>query len=275
MKMGELVRFEVDAEFGIANVMLARPEKLNALNADMIAEFIADLDEAERDPRVRIVPVTGEGGVFRAGQDTGIIQAPGSSSARAADRVEAPRQGSPIATRLMRFGKPAVAAMRGTALGAGLDIALACDFRIADESCRMGDWHVLRGIVPGAGLFFLPRLVGTTRALDMLAFGTIVQGEGAVRIGLVHCCVSDGTAREEGRALADRLSRGPRVTLGQIERLMWRTADMGFEEAMETIAYARAVAAPAAEGREAMAGYREKREPDWRAAARAQPLAAA
>jgi 2-(1,2-epoxy-1,2-dihydrophenyl)acetyl-CoA isomerase len=266
--MAQFVRYEIDTERGVATVTLDRPEKLNALNAQMIAEVKAALDDAERDPAVRAVVISGAGRAFCSGQQVTDLEAGVAAASNPPGRVSIPRPGAPLPIRLHSFPKPTVAAMHGVALGAGFDLALACDFRIAERSCRMGDWHVLRGYVPSASVFFLPRLVGVATALEMLSLGTVVEGEEAARLGLVNRCVPNGEALSEARAFADQLSRGPSITLQHIKRLIWTTEDLTLEQTMERVGFARAAAAPARESVEGMAAYRERRPADWRAAAR-------
>ena len=155
--MPEYVRYDRDAESGIATIALNRPDKLNALNADMVAQFTGYVDEAERNPTVRSVLIAGDGRAFCAGEEPAVTPAPGAAPTGSDDPAASLPISSPIPARLMRCPKPTVVALQGSALGAGLDIALACDFRIAEVSCRLGDWHVLRGIIPGASLYLLPR----------------------------------------------------------------------------------------------------------------------
>ena len=169
---------------GVVVVTLNRPERMNALNDAMLTQLLPDIfRELDQDPDVRAVVVTGAGGAFSAGADldsSGFKQATTTEAERFVRRTHA----TPVAVRRLR--KPTIAAVEGAAVGAGFGLALACDMRFASSSVRMGAPFISIGIVPDYGVsYFLPRVVGTAAALDILYTGRLVGADEALRLGLV------------------------------------------------------------------------------------------
>lgn len=201
---------KVEREESILWVILNRPHRLNAFN-DVLMEELADaLDTAEKDPSVKCVVITGEGDrAFSAGAD--VTMFPKATPVKA---EEFSRMGQMVFGKIEEMSKPVIAAINGFALGGGLELALACDFRIAAEHAELGNPEINLGLIPGwGGTQRLVRIVGLAKAKEMVMLGTRVKAEEALKIGLVHKVVHYEKLRDETRDLAKKLSEGPPVAL--------------------------------------------------------------
>ncbi len=204
---------------GVAEIVLNRPDKLNALNEIMHRELAAALERAARDEAVRAVLLTGAGRGFCAGQDL---------SERAFAEGEEPDLGAtlerwynPLIRRLRALEKPVVCAVNGVAAGAGANIALACDIVLAARSARFIQAFVHIGLIADSGgSWFLPRLVGEGRARALLMLGEPLEAERAQAWGLIWKVVEDARLLEEARELARRLARGPTRAYALLKRAL-------------------------------------------------------
>lgn len=201
---------KVEREESILWIILNRPHRLNAFN-DVLMEELADaLDTAEKDPSVRCVVITGEGDrAFSAGAD--VTMFPKATPVKA---EEFSRMGQMVFGKIEEMSKPVIAAINGFALGGGLELALACDFRIAAEHAELGSPEINLGLIPGwGGTQRLVRIVGLARAKEMVMLGTRLKAEEALKISLVHIVVHYEKLRDETREIAKKLSEGPPVAL--------------------------------------------------------------
>lgn len=188
---------------------LNRPERLNALTVDAVNELGARLEDAGNDAGVGAVVVTGAGDAFSSGGDLAFLR---ELHTMPAATVRETIYGSfQRPTRAMRsMGKPVIAAVNGAAVGAGCEIAIAADFRIASERARFGEVWIRLGCVPAlGGMFLLPRIIGLARATELVLTGDIIDAAEALRIGLVRSVVAPDRLRAEAVELASRLARGP------------------------------------------------------------------
>jgi enoyl-CoA hydratase len=211
---------------GIARVTVNRPDKLNALNAIVIAELGDAVTRIETDPAVRGVLVTGAGTkAFVAGADINELTEQGATGGRTRAVV-----GQQVFRRLERCGKPVIAAINGFALGGGCELAMACHLRVASESARFGQPEVKLGIAPGyGGTVRLPRLVGRARALELLLTGEMIDAQEALRIGLVNRVVpADRLLSEADTLLRAILANGPLAVRACLEAV-----DAGLEMGMD------------------------------------------
>jgi enoyl-CoA hydratase len=204
--MGEFVRLEVAD--GIGTIRLDRP-KVNALNDQLTAELAAAAAAAESTEEVRAVILYGGERVFAGGAD--ITEMAGADSAAMAawsGRLQA------ALSRVAGIGKPVVAAITGYALGGGLELALAADFRVAGESARLGQPEIQLGIIPGAGgTQRLPRLVGPAKAKDIIFTGRMVKAAEAHAIGLVDLVAPDESVYAAALDMVKRYANGPALAL--------------------------------------------------------------
>ncbi len=194
---------------GVRLLTLDRPAALNALTLEAMAELGERLERAATDPAVRAIVLTGAGTAFSAGGDSRFLLAIPTLSDDDVRRVVYGTFQRPIrAIRTME--KPVIAAVNGAAVGAGCELAVAADFRLASERARFGEVWISIGCVPAlGGMYLLPRIVGLTRATEMILTGEIVDAEEARRIGLVSRVTPAATLLDEALALGARLARGP------------------------------------------------------------------
>jgi len=196
-------------EDGVRTLTLNRPQTLNALTVESTRELAEALEAVGGDPAVRAVIVTGAGSAFSAGGDLEFLQEiPAMPLARIKEVVYGTFQ---RVTRALRgMPKPVIAAVNGAAVGAGCEIAVAADFRIASEHARFGEVWIKLGCVPAlGGMYLLPRIVGLAKATELILTGEIIDAREALRIGLVSRVVPHAELAEAARALALSLAEGP------------------------------------------------------------------
>jgi enoyl-CoA hydratase len=249
-----------DLDDGIARVTVNRPDKLNALNAIVIAELGDAVTRIETDAAVRGVIVTGAGTkAFVAGADISELTEQGVAGGRV--RAIAGQQ---VFRRLERCGKPVVAAVNGFALGGGCELAMACHLRVAGENAKFGQPEVKLGIAPGyGGTVRLPRLIGRARALELLLTGEIIDAEEARRVGLVNRVVSaDRVVAEAEGLLRAILANGPLAVRACLELV-----DIGMEMTLDQALLLEAgyfgLLSATADMREGTRAFIEKRKPTF------------
>jgi enoyl-CoA hydratase len=193
----------------VTTVILARPHARNAVDGPTAAAFASAFREFDSDPEASVAVLWGEGGTFCAGADLKAIgTAAGNRLARDGD--------GPMGPTRMRLSKPVIAAVSGYAVAGGLELALWCDLRVAEESAVFGVFCRRWGVpLVDGGTVRLPRLIGTSRALDMILTGRPVPAKEALDFGLVNRLVHDGTALPAAQSLALELARLPQVCLRQ------------------------------------------------------------
>lgn len=201
---------KVEREENILWIILNRPHRLNAFNDVLMGELAEVIDTAERDSSIRCVVITGEGDrAFSAGADVTAFP-----KATPVTAEEFSRLGQKVFGKIEEMSKPVIAAINGFALGGGLELALACDFRIAAEHAELGSPEINLGLIPGwGGTQRLVRIVGLAKAKEMVMLGTRIKAEDALKIGLVHKVVHYDKLKDEVRELAKKLSEGPPVAL--------------------------------------------------------------
>jgi enoyl-CoA hydratase len=246
---------------GVAVMTVNRPDKLNALNAEVFSALEAALTRIETDAAIRGVIVTGAGGkAFVAGADIGEMagQAPVGAEARA-------RRGHAAFRRLERCGKPVVAAVNGFALGGGCELAMACHLRVASRTAKFGQPEVKLGIAPGyGGTVRLPRLVGRGRALDILLTARMVEADEALRIGLCDRVVEPDAVLAEAEALLRSIMAMGPVAVRQVLDAVDTGFAMGVDDALAAEATRFGLLAGTEDMREGMAAFLAKRPADFR-----------
>jgi enoyl-CoA hydratase len=246
---------------GICRITVNRPDKLNALDAIVIAELGDAVTRIETDSAVRGVLVTGAGTkAFVAGADIGELSA--QSPMEGKTRATA---GQTVFRRLERCGKPVVAAVNGFALGGGCELAMACHIRIASDQARFGQPEVKLGIAPGYGATVrLPRLVGKGRAMELLLTGRMVDAEEAFRIGLVNRVVpADRLLPECETLLRTILENGPLAVRACLE-IVDAGLDMAVDDAFLLEANYFGLLSATADMREGTSAFVEKRRPSFK-----------
>lgn len=201
---------KVEREENVLWITINRPHRLNTLN-DVLMEELADvLDTVEKDTSVKCLVVTGEGDrSFSAGAD--LTMFPKATPVKA---EEFSRAGQKVFGKIEEMSKPVIAAINGFALGGGLELALACDFRVAAEHAEFGSPEINLGLIPGwGGTQRLVRNVGLVKAKEMVMLGNKLKADEALKIGLVNKVVHYEKLKDEVRELAKRLSEGPPIAL--------------------------------------------------------------
>lgn len=247
---------------GVATITLNRPERLNALTFDVYRELTETFRALEHRREARAVVVTGAGRGFCSGGDVNDII--GRLFERdIAGLLEFTRMTCDLVTAMRALNKPIVASLNGTVAGAGAIIAMAADFRIASEAAKIAFLFTKVGL-SGADMgacMMLPRLVGLTRATEMLMLGDFVSAEEAHRFGLYNRVVPQDRLGEETRALAERLASGPCFAIGMTKQMLNRELSVGLAEALEMEAQAQAICMQHPDYREAYEAFVEKRPP--------------
>jgi enoyl-CoA hydratase/carnithine racemase len=261
----ETLLFEV--EDGIATVTLNRPDRLNAFNATMRDELVAVINHTDADDGIKAVLFTGAGKAFCAGAD---LSSGGFEAGRVETDGEVPhltRDGAgKVTVRLFESTKPSIAAVNGAAVGFGATFGLAADVRLATPFTKYGFVFAKRGIVPdGAASWFLPRIVGISRALEWAFTGAFVTGDELVSSGLVREIVQPEQLLTRARVLAKAMTDGTApVSLAVTRQLMWRM--LGAQHPMEAhVAESRGLYGRmrSADAREGVASFLEKRDAEF------------
>ncbi|MGW0658474.1 enoyl-CoA hydratase/isomerase family protein [Streptodolium elevatio] len=242
----------------VATITLNRPHHKNAFTMEMVDAWATALRDAEADPEVRVVLVTGAGDAFCSGVDLGVF----------ADRERTPLAEKNLLTNRIHqvayaaeaLTKPYIAAVNGVAVGAGMDMALMADIRIAASSARFSEGYIRVGLVPGdGGCWYLPRIVGTATALRLLWTGDFVAAEEALGMGLVTAVHADAEFAAAARAFADRLASQPPVAVQLIKRAVREGERHDLRTALDLISSHQAVVTSTQDSQEALAAFRAKR----------------
>jgi enoyl-CoA hydratase/carnithine racemase len=247
-------------EDGVATIRINRPAKLNALLPEMILTFADLLEQARRDAKVRAVVIRGEGRSFCAGDDlhTEDRFKYGPPDLQTRQRTGYPR----IINEILQLRKPVIAMLRGHAVGAGFDLALSCDFRIAAPDTKMASIYVRRGLGGGAA-YLLPRFVGLGKATELLLLGDTVDAEEALRLNLLTRVVPEERLEAETYALARKLAKGPTQAIGAIKNA--RNQGLGLDpvKGLEAQILCNVELMFHRDAREGPRAFLERREPDF------------
>ncbi|HYS54980.1 MAG TPA: enoyl-CoA hydratase-related protein [Thermoanaerobaculia bacterium] len=209
-------------ENGIATITLNRPEKLNAFAGTMRQDLLQALRKAGDDAACRVVVITGAGRAFSAGGDVEFMR--GLQERRDAEAFgKLLDAGSSVVEQIVELPKPVIASINGVAAGAGCNLALACDYRMASENAKLGETFVRIGLHPDwGGTWLLPRLVGRSRAFELLATGRMIDAREAVSIGMIDRSAADLAA--ETHALASAIATAPAAVMADIKRALSRSS---------------------------------------------------
>jgi 2-(1,2-epoxy-1,2-dihydrophenyl)acetyl-CoA isomerase len=249
----------VETKGGVRIITLNRPEVLNAVNAQMGQDLLQALRDAEREAEVRCVLLAASGRGFCAGADLR-EQVPGATSL--GDLLRTRYNG--IVKRLRTMEKPVIAAINGVAAGAGCNLALAADLRIASERASFIEVFTRVGLIPDSGgTWLLPRLIGLGRALELMFLADPVDATTAERLGLVNRVVPHDDLMPRATEWAVRLASGPTRAYGLIKRGVNQALATGFGEALEYEASLQEIAGRTEDHREGVAAFLAKRAPAY------------
>jgi enoyl-CoA hydratase/carnithine racemase len=254
---------EWTVEGSIATIRLNRPERRNAFTFEMVREWAALLRDARTDDSVRVVVLTGTGDrAFCSGIDLGSISNANPTLTPLQRKSHLHDEIHQVALALEALDKPVIASINGAAVGAGLDMALMCDMRIAARSAKLSEGYIKVGLTPGdGGAYYLPRLVGTPKALELLLTGDFISADEAHRIGMVNRVVDDGDLGPATRALAEQIAAAPPVTVRMIKRATYQSANADLRTSLDLISSHFAVVAATDDAAEALSAMQEKRVP--------------
>ncbi len=242
----------------VAVITFNRPKSLNAFNEQMHQELYDTLNLLGEDPDVRCIVLQGSGKGFSAGADLNMEE-----QVDYGDYLR--KTYNRLLLCLTNLKKPVIASLHGPVYGAGIGIALACDFRIASSSSTYCMAFINIGLVPDAGTsFFLPRIVGLSRAMEMAMLGDVLSAEKAYEIGLVGKVVTDEKLAEETMAFANRLANAPTVALGRIKEMMTKSFERDLATALEIEAEGQSFCGKTRDHQEGIQAFFEKRKPRFK-----------
>jgi len=252
-----------EAQDGYAVVTLNRPDRLNSFNPEMHERMREVLVELKRREDVRGVLLTGAGRGFCAGQDlSDRLVAAGAEPVDLGYSLST--YYNPLIRTLRELPKPIVCAVNGVAAGAGANIALACDLVIAARSASFVQAFCKIGLVPDSGgTYFLPRLLGTARAMGLALLGDKLGAEDAERLGLIWKCVDDAQLMPQARSLAAQLAAGPTKGLGEIKRAIYASASNTLDAQLDLERDLQRELGRSADYREGVAAFMAKRAPKF------------
>ncbi len=251
----------VERDGAIATVTLNRPKVLNALNQRTIDELDRAIAELDADVDVRAIVLTGAGEkAFVAGADINELATQSPVSGR-----DFARRGQAVFARIEQLGKPVIAAIGGFALGGGCELAMACTFRVAADTAKLGQPEINLGLIPGyGGSQRLSRLVGKDRAMELILTGRQVGAEEALRIGLVTRVVPAAALAQEAKLFAQELASKAPVALRYAKLAVERGLDMPFESACDFEATLFGLVASTEDMREGTRAFLEKRQAEFK-----------
>ena len=241
---------------GVATITLDRPKQMNAINDIMMSELSALIEDIAKDDEVRVVVLTGGKNLFAAGADINMV-----STIQSAFKAYDFSRGNPM-NDLQNLEKPVIAAVSGFVLGGGLELALACDLRIASDTAVFGQPEISLGLIPGAGgTQRLGRIVGMAKAKEMLFTGDTIDAEEAYRIGLVNKVVPVESLMDKTMKMAAKIAAKPAMALKVTKIVVNNGINMDLESALRFESQSFALLFSTQDQKEGLAAFIEKRKP--------------
>jgi enoyl-CoA hydratase/carnithine racemase len=254
------VLYQTERHIGI--ITLNRPEVKNAFSPEMITLWHQFLEEAREDNNIRVIIVTGKGDTFCSGGD---VRDMVEGKLRSWDMKKFLWEGvHRIILLLEDLDKPIIAAINGAAMGAGMDMAIMCDLRICSDKAKLAESYIRMGVVPGSGgAYFLPRLVGIAKALELLFTGDVLSPQEALKIGLVNQVVPHDRLMEETLILAERIASKPPLAIRMVKRAVYQSQISTLRSHLDYISSQDALLSETQDHREAAKSFLEKRKPTF------------
>lgn len=251
-------------EDGLAIITFNRPERRNAINEQLTNEIESALVEAENDQDVYAVILTGGAKAFISGTDMDFLLGDGQElTPQKMYAISVPTQ--VIYRHLAAYRKPTIAAIAGYALGGGLELALCCDFRIAAEKAKLGTPEIKLGIFPGAGgTQRLTRMIGITRAKELVLTGDPILAEEAYQLGMINRVVPVDSLLDEAKAFGKKFKNSPSFAVEMAKSVMERGMNMGLTEALEVERLGFAMLYSTHDQSEGLKAFLEKRPPQFK-----------
>jgi enoyl-CoA hydratase/carnithine racemase len=251
---------------GVGIITLNRPDRLNAITHAMLRRLGELIEEIKKDDEVRVMILTGMGRAFSAGTD---ISGDVPIMSELEIQVMKQKNSTEYRQSLWYFNsipKPTICAINGAAVGIASEFALHCDIRIAAESARFGQVFVLRGMTPdtGAGTYLLPRIVGLSKACELVFSGEIIDAQEMLRIGLVSKVVPDKQLMPAAMEMAKKMQRGAPLAVQMTKQLMYMGLERNMEAHWEATRYAFQLSCKTEDFVEGITSFFEKRAPRWK-----------
>ena len=247
---------------GIATLTLNRPDRLNALGGSLRDDLHHAVTRSAADPEVRVMVITGAGKGFCSGGD---VKAMGEAKAGQRERplIEKIAPGRDRTLLAMREApQPIIAAVNGAAAGAGMNLALGCDIRIASTAARFTQAFVKRGLHPDwGGTYFLPRMVGTAKACEMIFTGDVIDAAEAERLGIVSRVVAPEELMPTAYELARRIAAGPPLAIRLAKRSIYANSELDLRAALQVETMAQNICFETEDATEGIRAFGEKRAP--------------
>ncbi|MBI2861903.1 MAG: enoyl-CoA hydratase [Chloroflexi bacterium] len=252
----------VKQEERVTTITLNQPDNLNPVSPPLVAELVDAVTAVQRDPAVRVLVLTGAGRAFSAGGDVKTM--PDRIAMPLPERRQQILDLANVVLRLQQLEKPVIAMINGPAVGAGCNLALACDIRIASEAATFGEVFVRIGLMPDfGGAYFLPRLVGTAKACELIFTGDIIDAKEAYRIGMVNKLVLPEELEKTTMDMARKLAQGPAVAIGMAKFAIYKGLEMNLASYLDLEALGQAIVSKTDDIREGLAAFLEKRKPHF------------
>ncbi len=243
---------------GVATITLNRPSAFNAFTEKMNKEIIKALKAASKDDEVRSIVITGEGKAFCAGEDLAGVDEDTNHADFLRNRYH------PMMKAIKQTEKPIVAAVNGTAAGAGMSLALAADFRLVQPETKFVSAFMSIGLIPDSGfLYMLPRLIGYAKALEIAVLGKPITGEEAKELGLATEVIQSSEWEEKVAQFSEKLAAMPTQSISLVKRYMIDGMNSTFEDLLEKEAQAQRIAGQSYDHREGLEAFKEKRKPTF------------
>ena len=256
-------QIDVTHDAGITTITLNRPEKLNALAGHMRRDLAEALEAAGSDRAVHVVVITGSGRGFCAGGDVAAM----ADLIERRDEEEFSRllgAARRVVTAIRHMTKPVIASINGPAFGAGFNLALACDLRIASANATFSESFTKVGLHPDwGGTYFLPRLVPPNKACEMFFLGEPITAEEAQRLGLINFVVPPSELETETRKLAERLRDAPAIVIAAAKQAVYKSQSSELEEMLRYETEAQMRCFDSDDGAEGVRAFLEKRPPKF------------
>ncbi|MBM7649143.1 2-(1,2-epoxy-1,2-dihydrophenyl)acetyl-CoA isomerase [Bacillus ectoiniformans] len=254
--MFETIQYSVDN--GIARITLERPDSLNAFIARMNKDIQNAVKKAEASPDVRCIVITGAGRAFCSGQDLSEVNEEMDHGQVLRDHY------GPMVKQIQQCEKPVIAAVNGVAAGAGFSLALACDFRIMSERASFMNAFIHVGLIPDSGnLYFLKRIVGEAKAIELSVLGERITAEQSLNMGLATKVIPAADWESAVDQFASHIANLPTKAIGLIKRLLTAADSLTFTEYLEREAQGQRIAGLTTDHREGISAFLDKRKPTF------------